>query len=114
MDTFKSANRKGGLEQMVGDVDTLIAQLMEKDVVVGLNSIKLHDNYTFQHSIDVTIMALILARKIGWDKERLKSFGVGCILHDIGKIFIEKTILTKPDRLTEDEYDIMKAHPTLG
>ena len=63
MDTFKSANRKGGLEQMVGDVDTLIAQLMEKDVVVGLNSIKLHDNYTFQHSIDVTIMALILARK---------------------------------------------------
>ncbi len=114
MDTFKSADRKDGLEQIVGDVDTLIEQLMEKDVVVGLNSIKLHDNYTFQHSIDVTIMAILLARKIGWDKERLKTFGVGCILHDIGKIFIEKTILNKPDRLTEDEYEVMKAHPTMG
>lgn len=113
MDTFKSAS-KDGLDQILGDVDTLIEQLMEKDVVVGLNSIKLHDTYTFQHSIDVTIMGILLARKIGWDKIRIQAFGVGCILHDIGKIFIEKQILNKPDRLDEDEYEVIKAHPTLG
>jgi HD-GYP domain-containing protein (c-di-GMP phosphodiesterase class II) len=113
MDTFKSSNKEG-LEQIVGDVDTLIDQLMEKDVVAGLNSIKVHDNYTFQHSIDVSIMGILLARKIGWNKERLKAFGVGCILHDIGKIFIEKEILTKSGKLTEREFKIMKAHPVMG
>lgn len=114
MDTFKSSSKDGGLEQIVGDVDTLIDQLMEKDVVAGLNSIKVHDNYTFQHSIDVSIMGILLARKIGWSKERLKAFGVGCILHDIGKIFIEKEILTKSGRLSEREFKVMKAHPVMG
>ena len=114
MDTFKSSTKDEGLEQIVGDVDTLIDQLMEKDVVAGLNSIKVHDNYTFQHSIDVSIMGILLARKIGWSKDRLKAFGVGCILHDIGKIFIEKEILTKSGRLSEREFKVMKAHPVMG
>lgn len=114
MDTLKSTSKDGGLEQIVGDVDTLIDQLMEKDVVAGLNSIKVHDNYTFQHSIDVSIMGILLARKIGWSKDRLKAFGVGCILHDIGKIFIEKEILTKSGKLTEREFKVMKAHPVMG
>jgi HD-GYP domain-containing protein (c-di-GMP phosphodiesterase class II) len=114
MDTFKTSSKDGGLEQIIGDVDSLIDQLMEKDVIAGLNSIKVHDNYTFQHSIDVSIMGILLARKIGWDKERLKAFGVGCILHDIGKIFIEKEILIKPGKLTDREYKVMKAHPVMG
>ena len=114
MDTFKSSTKKEGLGQLVGDVDSLIDQLMEKDVIVGLNSIKVHDSYTFQHSIDVSIMGILLARKIGWAKDRLRTFGVGCILHDIGKIFIDKEILTKSGRLTEREYKIMKAHPVMG
>jgi HD-GYP domain-containing protein (c-di-GMP phosphodiesterase class II) len=114
MDTFKFTSKDGGLSQIVGDVDTLIDQLMEKDVIAGLNSIKVHDNYTFQHSIDVSIMGILWARKIGWDKERLKAFGVGCILHDIGKIFIEKEILTKSGKLTDHEFKVMKAHPVMG
>lgn len=103
-----------GLRQIVGDVDSLVDQLMNREVIVGLNSIKTHDNYTFQHCIDVTIMALVLARKIGWDKERLTIFGIGCLLHDIGKIFIQNEILNKPGRLTDEEFGTMKSHPTLG
>ena len=114
MDTFKSMTRNQGIDQMVGDVDTLIDQLMNREVIVGLNSIKTHDNYTFQHSIDVTIMAMLLGRKIGWEKERLNALGIGCLLHDIGKILIETEILNKPGRLSEEEFEEMKAHPTLG
>lgn len=114
VDTFKSATGNQGIDQIVGDVDTLVDQIMNKEVVLGLNSIKTHDSYTFQHSIDVTIMGLILARKIGWPKERLMVFGVGCLLHDIGKIFIESEILNKPGRLSDTEYETMKSHPTLG
>jgi len=114
IDTFKSTTNNQGIDQIVGDVDTLVSQIMNKDVILGLNSIKIHDNYTFQHSIDVTLMGLLLARKIGWEKERLTAFGIGCLLHDMGKIFIQSEILNKPDRLSEKEFEIMKAHPTLG
>lgn len=114
IDTFKSTTSNQGIDQIVGDVDTLVDQIMNKDVILGLNSIKIHDNYTFQHSIDVTLMGLLLARKIGWEKERLTAFGIGCLLHDVGKIFIQSEILNKPDRLSEKEFEIMKSHPTLG
>jgi HD-GYP domain-containing protein (c-di-GMP phosphodiesterase class II) len=114
IDTFKSTTNNQGIDQIVGDVDTLVDQIMNKDVILGLNSIKIHDNYTFQHSIDVTLMALLLARKVGWKKERLTAFGIGCLLHDLGKIFIQSDILNKPGRLSEEEFEIMKSHPTLG
>jgi HD-GYP domain-containing protein (c-di-GMP phosphodiesterase class II) len=59
-------------------------------------------------------MGLLLAKKLGWDKERLRAFGIGCILHDLGKIFVDKEILTKPGRLSDEEFEKMKAHPTMG
>ena len=114
VDNFKTITRDRAIDAMVGDVNTLVDQLMDRDVIVGLNSIKTHDGYTFQHSIDVAIMGLLLAKKLGWGKDRLMEFGVGCLLHDMGKIFIDKLILNKPGRLDEDEYERMKAHPALG
>ncbi len=114
VDTFKSLTHDQGIDQLVGDVSSLIDPLMGKDVVLGLNSIKTHDGYTFQHSLDVTIMGLLLAKKLGWDAQRLEDFGVGCLLHDMDKIFIDSEILNKPGKLTEEEFDRMKAHPTLG
>ena len=50
-----------GIDQLVEDVNTFIHQLMSRDVIVGLNSIKPHDGCTFQHSIDGTIMGVLLA-----------------------------------------------------
>jgi HD-GYP domain-containing protein (c-di-GMP phosphodiesterase class II) len=87
---------------------------MSQQVLVGLNSIKTHDAYTFQHSIDVTIMGVVLAKRAGWDPARVRLFGIGCMLHDIGKVFIPEELLRKPGRLTEAEFACMKQHPKLG
>lgn len=114
IDTFKSITSNQGIDQITGDVDTLVNQIMNKEAILGLNSLKIHDNYTFQHSIDVTLMGLLLARKIGWEKERLTAFGIGCLLHDVGKIFVQTEILNKPNRLTDQEFEVMKSHPALG
>src|SRR4051812_31758296 len=110
----RSAGGGEGIAGLSADVDQFLEQLMKREVLAGLNSIKTHDSYTYQHSIDVTVMAIVLAQRLGWDRRRLKSFAVGCILHDIGKIFIEPEILNKPSKLTEDEYARVKAHPLLG
>jgi HD-GYP domain-containing protein (c-di-GMP phosphodiesterase class II) len=115
---FASTVRSAGSFEMMaglsGDVDNFLEQLMSREVLAGLNSIKAHDAYTFQHSIDVTIMAVVLAKRLGWERSRLKAFAMGCILHDIGKIFIDPAILNKPGRLTGEEYERVMAHPTLG
>ena len=59
-------------------------------------------------------MAVLLAKNLGWSKERLRAFGIGCLLHDLGKIFIDSDILDKPAKLDASEFDRMKAHPLLG
>jgi HD-GYP domain-containing protein (c-di-GMP phosphodiesterase class II) len=94
--------------------EQLVDMLDRQEVILGLNSLKSHDNYTFQHSIDVTIMAILLARRVGWDAERVRAFGIGCLLHDIGKVFIDTAILNKPGRLTDAEAEVVRAHPLLG
>jgi HD-GYP domain-containing protein (c-di-GMP phosphodiesterase class II) len=94
--------------------DAMIAQLAGREVILGLNSLKSHDNYTFQHSIDVAIVGVLLARKLGWDAKRVRAFGIGCLLHDVGKVFIDTAILTKAEALTEAETAIVRTHPLLG
>ena len=113
-DSLRSLRSDESFNQTFRDVNLMIDDLLSREVLLGLNSIKTHDSYTYQHSIDVTVMALVLAREAGWDKARLRAFGVGCILHDIGKICVEATILNKPGKLTEAEYELVKAHPTVG
>lgn len=113
-DAVRSVADGEGLYRMAQDIDGMLDELQGCDVLAGLNSIKAHDTYTFQHSIDVTIMGLVLARLQKWDRVRLRAFGVGCILHDIGKLFISPEILNKPAKLTDAEYKQVQAHPTAG
>jgi HD-GYP domain-containing protein (c-di-GMP phosphodiesterase class II) len=95
-------------------VDDLTASLAGEKVLTGLNSIKAHDQYTFMHSLDVAIMGLVLGQRAGWDGVKLRSFGLGCLLHDLGKILIEPELLNKRGPLTPDEFERLKAHPQMG
>jgi HD-GYP domain-containing protein (c-di-GMP phosphodiesterase class II) len=110
----RSTFRGADLETLGKSVDAVMADLLDQNVLVGLNTIKTHDAYTFQHSIDVTIMGVVLARKLGWPASRVRMFGIGSMLHDIGKIMVAADILKKPGRLTENEFADMKAHPERG
>ncbi|WP_099156909.1 HD-GYP domain-containing protein [Virgibacillus ndiopensis] len=78
-------------------------------------TLELKDPYTRGHSERVAQYAMILAKATGRLKEeKLKSFYYTCLLHDIGKIHIPDSILTKPGRLTKDEFDVVKTHPDVG
>ncbi len=83
-------------------------------VAVDVNILKCNDEYTFKHSVDVATIAMIIGKKYGLPKEELKDLGTAGLLHDMGKSKIPKEILNKPDRLTEEEFEIMKKHSALG
>lgn len=72
------------------------------------------DPLTFQHSNRVTEIAASFAKKLGLSVKERMELVVGALLHDIGKIQIDHNILTKNDRLTDEEYNQIKLHPLYG
>lgn len=78
------------------------------------NAVEARDICTAGHTDRVFRLARVIARKLGWDKERLGYLKTGCILHDIGKIGVPDAILNKPGELTAEERKTMEKHPELG
>lgn len=72
------------------------------------------DSYTHGHSERVTKYSVELAIALGLEKKIIENIRLAGMLHDIGKIGIPETILNKPGRLTDAEFDVIKAHPELG
>jgi putative nucleotidyltransferase with HDIG domain len=78
-------------------------------------TLELKDPYTRGHSERVASYALFLAKEIDkFSKEEQKSFYYACLLHDIGKVHIPDQILMKPEKLTIEEFEIIKSHPSVG
>lgn len=72
------------------------------------------DPYTNGHSQRVAEYAWEIARRFGYDEERAQSIYLIGLLHDIGKIGIPDTIINKPDRLSDEEYELTRQHPEMG
>jgi HD-GYP domain-containing protein (c-di-GMP phosphodiesterase class II) len=72
------------------------------------------DEYTFTHSSNVCILNIAQAMALGITGELLNEIGVSAMLHDIGKLFIPEEILTKKGKLTPEEFELMKQHPSRG
>lgn len=79
-----------------------------------MSALDARDRETEGHSVRVSRLACMLAREIGLPDPQIKSLERGALLHDIGKIGISDTILHKPDKLTDEEWKIMRVHPDIG
>ena len=83
-------------------------------IMIGLTGMKEHDEYTFTHMVNVSILTMAQARTLGIEGLQLRILGLAALLHDIGKVRTPLDILNKPTDLTPDEFAIMKRHPTDG
>ena len=93
----------------------LVDDILRNDHVLhNIERIRSWDSYTFEHSIQVAIIAIIIGRELYLTQEQLQRLGIGAMLHDIGKVLIPQEILNKQGSLTDDEFDVMKTHTTLG
>ncbi|MHA6251933.1 HD-GYP domain-containing protein [Oceanobacillus sp. CAU 1775] len=88
--------------------------LVKKKSVSLLTDIYISDDYIFQHSLNVAIYSTSIGLKLNLPAEKIKELAVGAILHDIGKIFIDPSILNKKEKLTEQDFLIIKKHAELG
>jgi len=96
-------------------VNAIVDEILSSEqVLLNLYEIKSSDNYLFSHSLSVTILSIVIGRRLGYNDRFLVDLGIGCMLHDIGKLDIPKEILDKPDKLTPEEYEIVKFHTHYG
>jgi putative nucleotidyltransferase with HDIG domain len=86
----------------------------DQHIVLPLLQLKAFDQYTTTHSLNVSVLAMGLAEALGCGPREVRAFGVAGLLHDIGKTRIPMHVLTKPGRLTDEEMEIMRAHPVDG
>ncbi|MFT4413788.1 HD-GYP domain-containing protein [Fredinandcohnia humi] len=78
------------------------------------NTLDSRDAYTLHHSENVAKYAVKIAEEMKLSKHLCEHIRIGCLLHDIGKIGIPERILNKKEKLTIDEYNVIKNHPTIG
>ncbi len=96
-------------------VNTIIEELLSNtDLLFSLTDIRSFDDYTFGHSVNVCILAIMTGITMRYHDTRLKELGMGALLHDIGKLKIDKSILNKNDDLSREEYIEIKRHSEYG
>jgi len=88
--------------------------LRNPDTLISLSQLKGYDEYTYTHSVGVSILVTSLAHSLGYTGERLVQAGIGGLLHDIGKMHVPESILNKPGKYAEWEFKVMKKHPEHG
>lgn len=120
----------GGIKQLFQDIElqgsiqdeqveqcfSPLARQMEQenDVVALLLTLNNKDDYTYQHSVQVGMISYYIAKWLGQSEDEALLAGKAGYLHDIGKSRIDKAILQKPSKLTDEEYGLIKQHPRFG
>jgi len=106
---------KTNLTSIQSQIDNIIDDLAtNSNILIGMTDLKSYDDYTYQHSVNVCVLAIMLGIDNGYNRSQLQTLGTGALLHDIGKISIPLEILNKTSALTDEEYTIIKKHPWEG
>lgn len=98
-----------------GIVDSLAQEVSQnRTALLALTALKEYDSYTFTHMVNVSILTMGQARGLGIEGPLLREFGLSALLHDIGKVKTPSEILNKPEKLTDQEFEILRRHVVDG
>lgn len=82
--------------------------------VVGLTALRDHDEYTYAHCVNVSVLSIGMGQALGLARQVLADLGVAGLLHDIGKIAVPGEVLRKPAKLSDEEWHMIRRHPIEG
>src|SRR5436309_4327552 len=98
----------GAARKIIDSLAKMVTQ--DRTSLMALTALKKYDNYTFTHMVNVSALAMAQARALNVEGALLREFGFAALMHDIGKVNTPLDVLNKPDKLTRDEFAIMKRH----
>ncbi len=107
--------RSASVKKVKRAVQSIVDQVLKNEVsLMGLTTIRHYDEYTFTHSVNVTIFSVSIGKRLGLSKLQLYDLGLAALFHDVGKSRVPIEVLNKEGPLSDDEWRIMQAHPWLG
>lgn len=103
----------------VKEISSLVAGFIsafqqQANPLLALVPLRMEDEYTFTHSLNVAILNIAQGMSLGLDEVLLRDVGIAGMLHDAGKIFVDKEIIRKPGQLNDEEWKQMQQHPGRG
>ena len=118
------------VESLIGDIqvdkkvdvatmETAVTDMVQSvirnpDALLWLTKLRSVDTYAYDHAIDTSVLAVMFGRHLGLPKEQLQELGLTGLLFDIGKVKLPPDLLTKPGKLTDDEFALVKKHVDFG
>jgi HD-GYP domain-containing protein (c-di-GMP phosphodiesterase class II) len=103
------------LQQARRVVQPIVDRLLRReDSLIGLTALKHHDEYTYAHCVNVSILSIRMGQLLGLSRSELASLGVAALLHDAGKIAVPADVLRKPGKLEPEEWEAIRRHPVEG
>lgn len=110
-----AAGEKVNVKKAKRVVESMVDQILEEEqLLLGMTAIKDYDEYTYHHSVNVSILSIALGQRLGLSRKMLTELGVVALFHDIGKMDIPNDVLNKPTNFTDDEWKIIRKHPIWG
>ena len=108
-----------GSQVDLGRSEVLVESIIDSvarnaDALVSLSKLRAFDEYTFTHSINVSVLSVAFGKHLGLKRKILQMLGIAGIFHDVGKALIPPEILNKPGKLTDEEFLVMQRHPAKG
>jgi len=88
--------------------------LQDEPTLLGLTTLRCYDEYTHNHSVNVSLLSVALANRVGYSKNALVDLGLAALFHDLGKASIPQDILNKSDEFSDEDWERMRIHPTQG
>lgn len=103
----------------MGKLKTVIEDMVDQIIrnrrmMVNIVDLRTFDDYTYSHSLNVALLSVVMGAALQLDTKSLRELAIAALIHDIGKVFINKTIVNKPQRLTIQEFAEMKMHSEKG
>lgn len=102
----------GNARKLVEEISDSVTR--NPGALISLARLKTADDYTYMHSVAVCALMISLGRQIGVDENTIPRLGIAGLLHDLGKAMMPQDVLNKPGKLTDEEFGIMKCHPSEG
>ena len=110
-----SAHSHINIDRIHKIIENIIEQLLSRrEIVLTLSQLRSIDDYTYEHSVNVSVLSLIVGIDLRLERSELENLGTGAMLHDIGKAVIPDNVLKKPSKLTNSEFNEIKKHTEYG
>jgi len=107
--------RSFNVKTVRASVNTMLRDLVEeKDLCARLTTMKSFDDYTYNHSVNVALVSMLIGDRLGLSADDIETLGTAAMVHDIGKLTLAPELLNKRQALTEEEWAEIRAHPVRG